>query len=128
LVYPSLHFSKQLTPAKAGSKRTYIMWTDFVKVYSKGDELVETCKSKLNSDGSFKLPWGAKTNPTIKAHDLYEAIIPHYEELTDEDLKEVYITLGRFLAEKNNYTACFLQDRAILVLYFNPQHRDFYTL
>jgi hypothetical protein len=90
---------------------------EIIKIWTKGDEVIDTCKFKINNNGSFILPWYTQKEPVlIEAKEMYEEIIPFFQALTDDELKEIFIQLWKFNQGHSNYTASLLQCRAIQVL------------
>ena len=84
------------------------MRNDIVKVYTKADEL-KARTAKVNSDGSFVLPWG--NQPTIDYQECYKNIIPFLEDLKDAELKEIYLKL-----QHHTYAGIFVGRHALTVL------------
>ncbi len=84
------------------------MDTHIVKVFTKAEEL-KARTAKVNSDGSFALPWA--NQPKIECNDCYAQILPHLKELTDEELKEIYLEL-----EHHTYAGCSIARHALGVL------------
>ncbi len=80
-----------------------------VKVFTKGDELYKAT-TKVNSGGSFILPWGAQ--PKIVEDDCYIHITPHLELLDNDTLKEIYLKL-----QDHTYAGYFVARHALGVLY-----------